>query len=985
MLLLPPTDEMIPFYFDNEVLDISGYCEMLREQPDRELARLQQVLIGAQRRIKNEHPLERDMSLKKQVQPRIRFPTTCINDQLPSATDLNKLCWVRGTVVRVSSVRTLELKREYTCMQCGTVFLQQAEIEQNFAIRTPTSCPTGACDGRKFKSVGTIQPHLCCDYQDIKMQQCMNSLEFGTIPQSIHVILLHDLVDSCKAGDDVDVSAVVRQRWLAEKPDERCVTELVLEANSVVITNDKVAAVNITDDLRQQFERHWSLRPERPLSQRNEIIASFCPQVYGLYVVKIAVMLVMTGGVPHVDATGTRTRGESHLLLVGDPGTGKSQFLKYAAKLIPRSVLTTGVGSTSAGLTVTAVKEDGKLIRFEFRPAPGEWTLEAGALVLADGGLCCIDEFNGIREHDRGAIHEAMEQQTLSVAKAGLVCKLKTRTSVLAATNPKGSYDVESSLSINVAMASPLLSRFDIIMVLLDVKNAEWDTVVSDFILGECSERTSNPGTQQPSRDLNGGATDLWGMNKLKAYLAYIKSFDPGLSKPAERVLSRYYQLQRMADTSLTARTTIRLLESLVRLAQAHARIMCHGEVTLMDAVVAVTIIESSMQGASLLGACSPLHSCFPDDAEAEYLAQEALVLEKLGFPDLLGTTRLQTNQGWATSRGPIKPSDGSGEGGPGPGNNAPHGPHSPTNAGNTSSQSLDGVLGEDSAGQNQGPHPTQAGYMFFSQAATLSRVKAKRLERAQQRQSRNASAVGLSAAAQRDQEQGRPDSEAREGGEDDHGNRDEEEDAELDAVLEEDSDSDFAPSMRHVAAKRAKITQEVLATPEEETVQPSSSRPADVLSSDSSEDEEEARAIGSTTSEEASQPSLYSQQQRQKRAGSARVPTRASSMASLEVFAFSRPDRPRREGGLRGVVASGSASMANLPSVGVTPSTSSPTTAAPGDAAPHESTSGGGSSEPVPSSAAQPPPSSLSDTGHTAAAHEAALGSPVRRKKSFR
>ncbi|KAK4536279.1 hypothetical protein CDCA_CDCA08G2304 [Cyanidium caldarium] len=569
------------------------------------------------------------------------------------ASDIHHLIAVSGTVIRTGAVMMREKEREYECAACGHRFVVRASVERSATLELPPRCPSftatattttttrrpscgryrvrAPCRSGKFVPVGTLDgtlpPRICGDYQEIKLQESVHRLALGSIPRSIVVVLADDLTDACKAGDDVIVNGVLRRRWLRPPtPDARCDIELVFEAVSVQLNNEKKAFVEVSAEVAQHFEAYWcrAQRSHRCLEARDAILRAVCPQLYGMYFAKLVLLLSLIGGVPQCDASGTRVRGESHLLLVGDPGTGKSQLLQYAARLSPRAVITTGVGTTSAGLTVTAVREAGT----------GEWALEAGALVLADGGLCCIDEFGSIREHDRATIHEAMEQQTISVAKAGLVCRLNTRATVFAATNPKtqrlaGSDtapDTAAALSMALGVASPLLSRFDVVLTLADAQDDDWDARVAAFILDDY------PGAAASVSDASHSSL-TWTLETLQQYVHYVKStLRPKLTRSAERLLGQYYAAQRASMARNAARTTVRLLESLVRLSQAHARLMFRRHALVQDAIFAIAAVEGSSLQHTLLGRVGVWQSEFPGQPYARYVEYAREVLTRLGL-----------------------------------------------------------------------------------------------------------------------------------------------------------------------------------------------------------------------------------------------------------------------------------------------------------------------------------------------------------------
>ena len=511
------------------------------------------------------------------------------------AEDAGQLISIRGIVIREGSVRMFEATKQYACDMCLGSPAGKKCVDALSPVYGPGVVQRAPkCDscGREMAPVPLVQSEVASrlrDYQELRLQDQVTNLSAGTIPRSITVILEDDLAESCRAGDDLVAVGVLTQRWHREpKADQRSSIELVLLANQISVTNEVKTAAACTIEDEEQFKAFWKRYANDRLRGRDILVGSVCPQVYGMQAVKLGLLLVLIGGhAVEGSGEGSRTRGDCHMLLVGDPGTGKSQFLQFAAKLSARSVCTTGIGSTSAGLTVSAYKD------------AGEWVLDAGALVIADGGVCCIDEFSTIPEAKHVAIHEAMEQQTVSVAKAGLVTTLNTRCSVVAACNPKKDQMVSEG-ETSIGIATPLLSRFDLVMVMMDAHDTDWDSKLASFILRRSEEKPWEPQAEDAARrrrEDTRKAGNHWDVEKLRSYIEWAKSKKakglPPIATDARMLLETYFNGQRENRSRLNqSRRTIRMLESLIRLAQAHSLLVGRDEVTLDDATVAVSLMD---------------------------------------------------------------------------------------------------------------------------------------------------------------------------------------------------------------------------------------------------------------------------------------------------------------------------------------------------------------------------------------------------------
>ncbi|MDH5635001.1 MAG: minichromosome maintenance protein MCM, partial [Candidatus Bathyarchaeota archaeon] len=484
------------------------------------------------------------------------------------AANIGKLVMVEGIIVRASPVMPQVIRAAFKCKRCGEI----ANLEQSGPfLKAPIKCEIPSCQSKgpfEFVQEGSV----FIDYQKIRLQERPEDLPPGQLPRTVNAELVsRDLVDKARPGDHIATTGVVR----AEAPvfptvGKLRVFRLHVDANFLDVESKEPETGFITPE---EEKRILELAAD-PWIHRN-VMRSIAPSIYGYESIKEAIMYLIFGGVPKRLAD-ISIRGELNVLLVGDPGTAKSQLLQYVAAIAPRGLYTSGRGTTAAGLTAAVLRERG-----------GGMTLEAGALVLADKGVACIDEIDKMRPEDRVAIHEAMEQHTVSVAKGGIVATLNARTAILAAANPAlGRYDPYKTVTENINLPVTILSRFDLIFVLKDVPEKDLDEKMSTHILQLHKMGTAPVETPIPP--------DL-----LRKYISYAKNIKPALTDEALQRLKEFYLEMRAVTEKVEGSPiaiTARQLESLVRLAEARTRVALRKTITAEDAEAAIVIMNKSLE-----------------------------------------------------------------------------------------------------------------------------------------------------------------------------------------------------------------------------------------------------------------------------------------------------------------------------------------------------------------------------------------------------
>ncbi|KZX11000.1 minichromosome maintenance protein MCM [Methanobrevibacter filiformis] len=533
-------------YLDLEMFD-PDLADLLIEKPE-------DVLKSAEKSIKNIDPLMKNADLNIRMQNL----TNNVPLKVLLSKYIGKFVSVDGIVRKTDEIRPRIEIGTFECRGCMRI---HEVVQTSSSVTTEPSMCT-ECGGRSFKLVQEECKYI--DTQTTRIQEPLENLSGGTEPKQILITLEDDLVDALNPGDSVRITGTLKT---------------FREERSGKFKNYIYA--NYIEPLEQEFEElQLSEEDEAKVIELSQdpdiyekIIKSTAPSIRGYADVKEAIALQLFGGSAKELEDKTRLRGDIHILIVGDPGIGKSQMLKYVSKLAPRSIYTSGKGTSGAGLTAAAVRDE-----------LGGWSLEAGALVLGDRGNVCVDELDKMRSEDRSALHEALEQQTISIAKAGIMATLNSRCSVLAAANPKfGRFDRYKSVAEQIELPSPILSRFDLTFIVEDKPNIDNDRKLAKHILKIHKEISADYEIEP---------------ELLRKYIAYARNnVKPVLTDEANSVLEDFYVNMRSSavDEDSPVPITARQLEAIIRLSEACAKIRLRDEVLAEDAHKAVKLQQACL------------------------------------------------------------------------------------------------------------------------------------------------------------------------------------------------------------------------------------------------------------------------------------------------------------------------------------------------------------------------------------------------------
>ena len=484
--------------------------------------------------------------------------------------NLNTLISIEGVIRQSSDVRPQVISAKFECPACGnTITILQIDTK----FKEPTRCSCGRRGRFRLLNKDLV------DVQRLIIEESPETLIGGEQPKRISVFLKEDLVEpkmekSTTPGSKINVIGIIKEIPILLRSGVQSIRyDLIIDANHINPIEEAFADIDITEEDEEQIQE---LAKDPRIHER--LINSIAPSIYGHEDIKEALILQLVGGVSKEREDGIKTRGDMHVLLIGDPGAGKSALLTFIAKIAPKGRLVSGKGVSSAGITASVVRD-------EFLKG---WALEAGALVLSSGGCCVIDEMDKIHPEDTAAMHQAMEQQIITISKANIQATLKSETTVLAAANPKlGRFDPYKMVAEQINMPPTLINRFDLIFPIKDIPSKEKDTKIASHVLN----------LQQKPSSLEFEIS----LNLLRKYIAYAKQkIKPKLTDSAIDEIKTFYVNLRNQGTSTEDALrpipiTARQLEGLVRLAEASAKIRLSKKVTRSDAKRAIKLLKNCL------------------------------------------------------------------------------------------------------------------------------------------------------------------------------------------------------------------------------------------------------------------------------------------------------------------------------------------------------------------------------------------------------